>query len=145
MTMLTRNQVPIISLFLDGIDFDIGFSQTNLTTLDSGHTLSVHCNAADFAAQRHSPLLCLSDFVASDALLENMDKRCKTSINGKRVTDAIAALLPSKDRGFDANITVFRTVIRFLKHWSKRRCVYAPSSACFLHTPISQLIITQVR
>ena len=31
-------QVPIISFFLDGIDIDIGFSQTNLTTLDSGDT-----------------------------------------------------------------------------------------------------------
>ena len=31
-------QVPIISFFLDGIDIDIGFSQTNLTTLDSGNT-----------------------------------------------------------------------------------------------------------
>ena len=50
-----------------------------------------------------------------------MDKRCKTSINGLRVTDAIASLLPHKP--FDANIDVFRTVIRFLKHWAKRRCV----------------------
>ena len=29
-------QVPIISCFLDGIDIDIGFAQTNLNTLDSG-------------------------------------------------------------------------------------------------------------
>ncbi len=63
-----------------------------------------------------------SDFVACDTVLENMDKRCRTSINGLRVTDAIASLLPQKPR--DANIDVFRTVIRFLKHWAKRRCVY---------------------
>jgi poly(A) polymerase Pap1 len=51
-----------------------------------------------------------------------METRCKTSINGLRVTDAIAALLPS-EHTYDANINVFRTVIRFLKHWAKRRCV----------------------
>lgn len=68
----------------------------------------------------------IPDFVAYDALLDNMDKRCRTSINGLRVTDAIAALLPSKDKKYEANIEVFRIVIRFLKHWAKRRCVYAP-------------------
>jgi poly(A) polymerase Pap1 len=71
---------------------------------------------------------CISDFVACDALLDNMDKKCKTSINGLRVTDAIAALLPDKGT-FEANIDVFRTVIRFLKHWAKRRCVCAYSHA----------------
>jgi hypothetical protein len=32
-------QVPIISFFLDGIDIDIGFSQTNLNALDAGQAL----------------------------------------------------------------------------------------------------------
>jgi poly(A) polymerase len=77
------------------------------------------CPALLAALTPHLP----SDFVACDAVIENMDKRCRTSINGLRVTDAIASLLPQKPT-HDANIDVFRTVIRFLKHWAKRRCVY---------------------
>jgi poly(A) polymerase Pap1 len=115
-------QVPIISFLLDGIDIDIGFSQTNLSSVDAGEaqsTCRMVCPALLAALTPHLP----SDFVACDAVIENMDKRCRTSINGLRVTDAIASLLPQKPT-HDANIDVFRTVIRFLKHWAKRRCVY---------------------
>jgi poly(A) polymerase len=70
-----------------------------------------------------------------------MDKRCKTSINGLRVTDAIAQLLPDAVCGFEANIDVFRTVIRFLKHWAKRRCVYGNKEGLLMGVALEVMLV----
>ncbi|OAD79987.1 hypothetical protein PHYBLDRAFT_185012 [Phycomyces blakesleeanus NRRL 1555(-)] len=68
---------------------------------------------ARLAIARVSDDLDLSD----NNLLKNLDERCVRSINGSRVTDEILRLVP--------NITAFRTALRTVKLWAKRRCVYS--------------------
>ncbi|KAL0078763.1 Poly(A) polymerase central domain-containing protein [Phycomyces blakesleeanus] len=50
-------------------------------------------------------------------ILKGLDERCVRSLNGSRVTDEILRLVP--------NIPVFRTALRTIKLWAKRRAIYA--------------------
>lgn len=60
----------------------------------------------------------LDDLVLSDDnLLKGLDDRCIRSLNGSRVTDEILRLVP--------NIESFRTVLRCVKLWAKRRAIYS--------------------
>ncbi|KAJ1561247.1 hypothetical protein HK096_005418 [Nowakowskiella sp. JEL0078] len=58
------------------------------------------------------------DLELSDSdLLRNLDPRCILSLNGSRVTDEILRLVP--------NVDSFRTTLRCIKLWAKRRAIYS--------------------
>lgn len=71
-----------------------------------------------FAALELSRIPKLFD-ILDDSVLRNVDECTQRSINGVRVTDAVLKLVP--------NIANFRTVLRAIKLWAKRRAIYSNS------------------
>ncbi|KAI8147914.1 Poly(A) polymerase central domain-containing protein [Fennellomyces sp. T-0311] len=55
--------------------------------------------------------------LSDDNLLRHLDERCVRSLNGTRVADEILRLVP--------NVSVFRTALRTIKFWAKRRAIYS--------------------
>ncbi|KAI7869353.1 Poly(A) polymerase central domain-containing protein [Spinellus fusiger] len=72
----------------------------------------------DFVCARLAIARVPDDLQLSDNnLLKNLDERCVRSINGSRVTDEILRLVP--------DISAFRTALRTVKLWAKKRGVYS--------------------
>jgi len=59
----------------------------------------------------------------SDNLLKHLDEKTVRSINGTRVADAMLNLVPNK--------TTYITVLRFVRHWAKKRGLYSNAMGFF--------------
>lgn len=55
--------------------------------------------------------------ISGDAILQGLDEQSVRSLNGCRVTDQVLRLVP--------NIPAFRTTLRCMKLWAKKRGVYS--------------------
>jgi poly(A) polymerase len=59
----------------------------------------------------------------SDNLLKHLDEKTVRSINGTRVADALLSLVPRQE--------TFITVLRFIRHWAKKRGLYSNAMGYF--------------
>ncbi|KAI7855639.1 Poly(A) polymerase central domain-containing protein [Circinella umbellata] len=55
--------------------------------------------------------------LSDNNLLRNLDERCVRGLNGSRVANEVLRLVP--------NVPVFRTALRTVKFWAKRRAIYS--------------------
>lgn len=84
--------VPLIKMNFDGIEIDLLFARLSLKEIPDDLDLQ------------------------DDNLLKNLDQQSVRSLNGCRVTDKIAALVP--------NIENFRLALRTIKLWAKSKYLF---------------------
>ncbi|KAI9263349.1 Poly(A) polymerase central domain-containing protein [Phascolomyces articulosus] len=95
---------------------------TDLTAVVDAYVPVIKMNFSgipiDFVCARLE-LSCIPDDLdlSDNNLLRNLDERCVRALNGSRVADEILRLIP--------NIPVFRTALRTIKFWAKRRAIYS--------------------
>lgn len=84
--------VPIITMEFDTVEVDISFASLDLPTIPDDVDLS------------------------NDEMLNSLDTKAASSINGVRTNDMILQLIPNLDN--------FRVLLRFIRVWSKKRAIY---------------------
>ncbi|KAF7153892.1 hypothetical protein RHSIM_Rhsim01G0213100 [Rhododendron simsii] len=101
--------VPVLKFKFSGVSIDLLYANVALwavpETFNGVRVLSNHVHL-------------LQDLdISQDSVLQNVDEQTVRSLNGCRVTDQILRLVP--------NIQNFRTALRCMKLWAKRRGVYS--------------------
>ncbi|WZZ83168.1 hypothetical protein YC2023_103740 [Brassica napus] len=98
--------VPLMGFKLNGVSIDLLYAQLPLWVIPKNLN-SVPCL-----------MFMVQDLdISQDSILQNADEQTVRSLNGCRVTDQILRLVP--------NIENFRTTLRCMRFWAKRRGVYS--------------------
>ncbi|GMN46358.1 hypothetical protein TIFTF001_015538 [Ficus carica] len=109
--------VPVLRFKFNGVSIDLLYAKLSLWVIPEVPNIEFE-NLRRFGYKGLVSLDQLVDLdVSQDSILQNADEQTVRSLNGCRVTDQILRLVP--------NIQNFRTTLRCMRLWAKRRGVYS--------------------
>ncbi|KAK9195528.1 hypothetical protein WN943_003650 [Citrus x changshan-huyou] len=117
--------VPVMKFKFSGVSIDLLYARLSLWVIPEAYSLI----SAGMCPQNHNLIkaiignacqsytLSVDLDISQDSILQNADEQTVRSLNGCRVTDQILRLVPK--------IQNFRTTLRCMRFWAKRRGVYS--------------------